>query len=203
MSMTPALNELSRLGQIRGISRLTIFRVQNTARLLRNGIIVVAVALSSMTLFLTTLRLGRDALGAQMDMLRISVFLILSPLQGYKFVPDQNQQLPEVGNANDRAMLLNGTTVAVQKITPKCRSTCGHLSSIPQREEQTSPVLQLRERKGRGVGDRFSWCTPFQLASPIGNERIVFFTLQYDLPRSRDGLRDLFQEFDRDIRGAI
>jgi hypothetical protein len=67
--MVPALNDVSRLGKIRDIYPLTIFRMQHTVVLLGKGMIVDAVTLLSMTLFLTALRLERVALDAGMDML--------------------------------------------------------------------------------------------------------------------------------------
>jgi hypothetical protein len=64
LGMMPSLNEISRLGQMRDIYPLLIFRMQNIVILLRNGIIVDAVALLPMTLFLTALRLEKVALDA-------------------------------------------------------------------------------------------------------------------------------------------
>jgi hypothetical protein len=53
LGMTPALPDLARRGKMRDIYPLPIFRMQNIAMLLHNGMIVGAIALLLMTLFLT------------------------------------------------------------------------------------------------------------------------------------------------------
>jgi hypothetical protein len=58
LGMTSALIDVSRLGKVRDIYLLLIFHVQNITVLLRNGMVVDAIALLPMTLFLTALRLG-------------------------------------------------------------------------------------------------------------------------------------------------
>jgi hypothetical protein len=55
LGMMPALNDASKLGKMREIYPLPIFRMQNIVILPRNSMIVNAVALLSMTLFLTAL----------------------------------------------------------------------------------------------------------------------------------------------------
>jgi hypothetical protein len=104
--MMPALNDASRLGKMRDIYPLTIFRMQNMMILQRNGMIVDAVALLSMTFVLIALRLEKVALGARMDRLQMSFFLFLRMFQEHKILADQGRQPSEVGSVNDWATLL-------------------------------------------------------------------------------------------------
>jgi hypothetical protein len=64
LGMMPALNDISRLGQRRDIYLLPIFRMQNIMILLRNEIIVDAVALFPMSILLTAPTLETVALDA-------------------------------------------------------------------------------------------------------------------------------------------
>jgi hypothetical protein len=59
-----------------------------------------------MVLLLTALRLHKIALGAQMDILQISSVLVSSMFQEHRVLARENQQLPDIGNANDRVTLL-------------------------------------------------------------------------------------------------
>jgi hypothetical protein len=77
LGMMPALNDVSQLSKMRNIYPLTVFRMQNIVILLRNAMIVDAVAFFPMTLFLTALRLEKVARDARMDMLQMSFFLFL------------------------------------------------------------------------------------------------------------------------------
>jgi hypothetical protein len=91
---------------MRDIYPIMIFRMQNIVILLRNGMIVDAIALLPMTLFLTALRLEKIALDARMGMLQMSFFRFLYMFQGYKIVADLARQPPEVGSVNDWVILL-------------------------------------------------------------------------------------------------
>jgi hypothetical protein len=104
--MTPALNDVSRLGNRRDIHAFTFFHAQNIIMLLPNGIVVDVVALLLMTGFSITLGIDKVALGARMDMLQMSFLLIVSMFREYKVLTDQNQQPREIGNANNRVTLL-------------------------------------------------------------------------------------------------
>jgi hypothetical protein len=59
-----------------------------------------------MILLLTALRIEKVTLGAQMDLLQMSISLVLFMFQEYKVLADQSQQPPEIGNANDEVTLL-------------------------------------------------------------------------------------------------
>jgi hypothetical protein len=106
LGMMSALNDVSRFGKMRDIYPLTIFRMQNIVILRLNGMIVGVVALLSMTLFLTALKLEKVALDAQMEMLHMSFVLFLCMFQKYKIRADQGRQPPEGGSVNDRVTLL-------------------------------------------------------------------------------------------------
>jgi hypothetical protein len=106
LGITSALKSISRVGKMGDIYPLTVFRVQTILILLRNDIVFDAVALSSMTLFLTALRHDEIALGGRIDMLEMSFFLLLSMFQEQTILADQNHQPPDIGSANDRVTLL-------------------------------------------------------------------------------------------------
>jgi hypothetical protein len=89
--MMPALNDVSRLGKMRDIYPLATFRMQNIVILLRNGMIVDAVALLPMTLFLTALRLEKVTLDVRMDMLRMSFVLFLYIFQEHRILADHGR----------------------------------------------------------------------------------------------------------------
>jgi hypothetical protein len=99
--MIPALNDVSRLGKMRDIYPLKIFRMQNLVTLLRNGMIVDAVALLLMALFFTARRLEKVSLDARINMLQMSFFFFLRMFQEYKILAHQGGQPPEVGSSLD------------------------------------------------------------------------------------------------------
>jgi hypothetical protein len=69
-------------------------------------VIVDAIALLSIHLFLTALRLEKVALVARIDMLQMSFFLASSMFHEYRVFADQSQCPLEIGNANDDMTLL-------------------------------------------------------------------------------------------------
>jgi hypothetical protein len=64
LGMTPSLADVFRLDKMKDIYPLSIFHVQNITGLLRNEMIVEAIALLPMTFFLTALRFERIVLHA-------------------------------------------------------------------------------------------------------------------------------------------
>jgi hypothetical protein len=105
LSTTPALIDVSRPGKMRIIYPLSIFHVQTLVMVLHNVMIVHVIALLPMMFYFTALRLEKVALNTRMDMLQMLFFLILSMFQECKVLADQQQRLPEIGNANDKVTL--------------------------------------------------------------------------------------------------
>jgi hypothetical protein len=106
LGMMPALNDVSRVGKVRDIYPLTIFRMQNIVILLRHSMIVEGLALLQMTLFLTAFRLERVALDVRMNMLQMFFFLFSCMFQEHKILADQGRQPSEVGSVNGSVDLL-------------------------------------------------------------------------------------------------